>query len=277
MKDVTISKTPLWEIHIRSSLNKLSSSETKVAQYVLNMPKAVLNKNIRELAEAARVSEATVVRFFHRVGYTGLKKFKAALTQEYILNTGRIPDLRKLDESDTIENIKNKVFYGCIDALSDTMDVLDIKQLSQAVDALTAAPYVEVFGMGGAAAVARSALHSFRKLGIRINMTTSFNFEYLQMAHFNKGDVVLAISRSGETKDIVETVRIAKQKGAVIISISNIQESALSKLSDYCLVSTSGTYMLQGDSTYERIAQFAVLHALYAGVAMRKKKDVSDE
>ena len=157
-----------------------------------------------------------------------------------------------------------------MEALGDTLDLLDDAEFEKAVDVLARASYIEIFGIGGAAPAARSALHNFRKIGIRVNYTTSFNFEYMQPAHFDAGDVVIAISRSGETRDVVESVKIAKQKGAVVIGISDVGESSLSKLADYRLVATSRARMLSGDSIYERMAGIAVINALYAGVAMRK-------
>lgn len=270
MGKVNIAAIPLWEVQVRSSLNKLSASENRIADYVLNAPESVLSGTVRKLADSNGVSEATVVRFFHHIGYAGLKDFKIAISEERVLDRGRIPDDFALRPSDTMHDIKCKVFSGCMEALGDTLDLLDDAEFEKAVDVLARASYVEIFGIGGAAAAARSALHNFRKIGIRVNYTASFNFEYMQPAHFDAGDAVIAISRSGETRDVVESVKIAKQKGAVVIAISDIGESSLSKLADCRLVATSRVRMFSGDSIYERMAGIAVIHALYAGVAMRK-------
>ena len=103
-----------------------------------------------------------------------------------------------------------------------------------------------------------------------MSVTSDPNAAYLRMERFNPGDVVLAISSSGETAAILEAVRIAKEKGAFVISITNVQSSTLSGLSDCRLTSLCRTRMLPGDETYERVAQIAIIHALYAGVAMRQ-------
>ena len=277
---VNIVAIPLWEVQVRRSLNKLSASENRIADYVLNAPESVLSGSVRELAQNNGVSEATVVRFLHHIGYAGLKDFKIAISEERVLDRGRIPDDFALRPSDTMHDIKCKVFSGCMEALGDTLDLLDDAEFEKAVDVLARASYIEIFGIGGAAAAARSALHNFRKIGIRVNYTASFNFEHMQPAHFDAGDAVIAISRSGETRDVVESVKIAKQKGAVVIAISNIGESSLSKLADCRLVATSRARMFSGDSIYERMAGIAVIHALYAGVAIRKgtqKEHSADE
>ncbi len=263
---------PTWELRIRSSLGRLSGAEGRVAEYVLCSPEAALSGSVRQIADASRVSEATVVRFLHRAGFSGLKEFKAAMMQSRVVDRASSSENRRIDESDTIRAIKSKVFGGCIEALGDTLNVLDERELTRAIGALYRAPYVEVFGVGGSASVARSAVHSFRKIGLRMDVTTDFTVTYLRVERFNAGDVVLAISCSGETPEILEAAGIAKRKGAFIISITNAHESSLSRLSDCCLNSTCRTYMLPGDETYERVAQIAIIHALYAGVAMRQEK-----
>ncbi len=270
MNQVNITKNPSWELRIRSSMSQLSSSEQRVAEYVLRSPGEVCSSNIRDLAKSNGVSESTVVRFLRRAGYSGLKGLKTALTQDYLLDNCPGPSEVKLTGSDTVDVIKEKVFQGCVDALTDTMSVLDSEQLQKAIEAVDAAPYVEIFGIGGSASVARSALHCFRKLGMRVNFVSELDFSYLQAETFNQGDVVLAVSRSGETEPVIKAVSLAKEKGAFILSITNIQQSSLFRLSDCCLTSVCQSRMLPGDETYERVAQLAVVRTLYAGVAIRR-------
>lgn len=279
MQRVNITEVPLWEMRIRNAMNTLSESEGRVAEYILGAPEAMLGISVQRLAQASGVSEATVVRFFRRAGFAGLKDFKNIMIQERTRN-GRAPlASRRLDDSDTTRSIKKKVFWGCIDALVDTVSILDDEELARAIDVLSTAPYIEVFGIGGSASVARSALHNFRKIGLRMNIITDINFDYLRMERFSADDVVLAVSRSGETKEILDAVRIAKEKGIFVISITNARQSSLSKLSDCCLTSTSRNDMLTGDDTYEHVAQIAIIQALYAGITMRlnEAKEPSNE
>ena len=137
MEQVNIAAIPLWEVQVRSSLNKLSASENRIADYVLNAPESVLSGTVRTLADSNGVSEATVVRFLHHIGYAGLKDFKIAISEERVLDRGRIPDDFVLRPNDTIHDIKRKVFFGSMEALSDTLDLLDDTELEKAVDVLS--------------------------------------------------------------------------------------------------------------------------------------------
>jgi len=65
--------------------------------------------------------------------------------------------------------------------------------------------------------------------------------EFPNFNHFiNKNSVVLAISQSGETADVLESVKYAKQKGAKIISIVNVMGSSLVRDSDEFLLLNAG-------------------------------------
>lgn len=54
-----------------------------------------------------------------------------------------------------------------------------------------------------------------------------------------KGDVVIAISNSGETEELLYTVRTLKANGAKIIGVSRNYDSSLSQLSDVCLCTST--------------------------------------
>ena len=64
---------------ISDSMHALRKSELKVAEYVLKNPLKVIRMRIVDLAEEAKVSEPTVVRFCRGVGCKGFQDFKLAL------------------------------------------------------------------------------------------------------------------------------------------------------------------------------------------------------
>ena len=95
------------------------------------------------------------------------------------------------------------------EALQDTMDVLEDDQLKAAIDAMYHAKYIDIFGIGGSAAVGRCAQHNFRKIGIRVNVCSDINQHYLLAERFGPEDVVLGISLSGETEAVCDALERA--------------------------------------------------------------------
>lgn len=84
------------------------------------------------------------------------------------------------------------------------------------------------------AALASSYLFS-KHAHKHVNVVDAAEFEYYK--HFiTSKTLVVAISQSGETADVIEAVKTAKNKGAKIVSIVNVYGSTLMRLSDYAIL-----------------------------------------
>lgn len=258
------------EVRIRSNYNQLPSGERNVADVILSDIYAVLDYSIADLADASKTSKATVVRFCHHIGYHGLKDLKVAIAKSKTPTNSETPKNLNIANGDDIATIKDKVMYSSIQSLQDTMEFLNNDDLQKAIDILHESQYVEIFGVGGSAMVARMAHHYFRKLGIRVNLCTNPERDFYMTEPYAKGDVILAISVSGETESIVRAVSYAKSHGAYVISLTGVDNSTLKKLSDVCLPAMSRSSILPGDHSYFRLAQTGIINLLFAGVSAKK-------
>ncbi len=258
-------------------MNKLSISERKVAAFIVSEGNSILEMGISDIARKSGVSDATVVRLCRALGYKGLKELKIAIAQERQEEQPYVHESRAVSTADSPSALKKKVMLACMEAIQDTMDVLDDKQLEAAIDAMYSAKYIDIFGIGGSAAVARCAQHNFRKIGVRVNVCSDINQHYLLAERFSPGDVALGISLSGETEAVCNALERAASKGATTISITGNRNSRMSCTSDISLVSACSDQMMPGDHTYERSAQLGIIDILFAGVAMRIREEQSEE
>lgn len=88
-------------------------------------------------------------------------------------------------------------------------------------------------GCGTAAYAALSGTYLFSKIAKRhVNFTVGSEFGY-QVDFLKKGSLVLALSQSGETIDVIEAVKKAKEKGATIYALVNVIGSTLYRMADY--------------------------------------------
>lgn len=266
---VKITRTPSWEIKLRADFDKLSISERKVASCILSEYQNILQWGISDIARKSGVSDATVVRLCRTLGYKGLKELKIAIAQETPEERGIIDQERSVHTEDAPGELKKKVIYACMESLQDTMDILDDEQLGKAIEVMYQANYIDIFGIGGSAAIARCAQHNFRKIGVRINVSSDINQHYLLAERFNPGDVALGISLSGETEAVCSALERAALKGATTIGLTGNRNSRIARAAHICLISTCSGQMMPGDHTYERAAQLGIIDILFAGVAMK--------
>ena len=267
---MNIARASECEIRIRSSYDQLPVAGRKVADVILANIDRMLDYSLAELAFDSKVSEPTVVRFCHQIGYRGLKDLKISLAKASRSDT-RALDNANIEQGDDMAVVKQKVTHSILQSVQDTMSVLDDSDLKTAIDILRSSRYVEIFGVGGSAMVARLAQHNFRKLGMRINLCTDPERDFYMTERYSRDDVILAISVSGETESVLNAVKYAKSHGAMIISITGIGNSTLKKLSDVCLPALSRWDIIPGDHSYVRLSQTGIVNLLFAGICAKEQ------
>lgn len=267
MENNNVTQTPVWKIKIRSLTKNMGAAERSVAEYVLENPQNVVNQTITEIADGSGASEATVVRLCRHLGYKGFQGLKIAIAQEIV------PPIQAMYEgitmNDNVEEIKRKVFYGSIEALQDTINLVDNDQLEKAIDAIYNAKNIDIYGLGGSGCIAGDAKHKFLKIGIRASVFTDIHMQMLSASNLGPGDVALAISHSGAVKDIVETLHLAHKVGVTTICITHYAKSPITQVSDIKLYTTAREMMFRSDAMTSRIAQLAIIDSLYVGVGLK--------
>jgi len=258
---------------IRRSLDSLRNSEKKVAKCVLGDPEAVVSASITELAEKAGTSEPTVIRFCHRLGLGGYMELRLNLARD-------LPSANYIFENvsaaDSLAEIAGKILNAHREALSNTLNKLDLDDLEAAVCALQAARRIEFYGLGGSAIVARDAHHKFFRLGMPCVAYDDPHMQVMSAALLTPDDVVVVISHTGSTKDIIDSAKVARKAGAKIIGILGSENAPLSKVCDIALSVFSKEVALRLAPMTSRLVQLAVVDVLFVTVAMRDFSDTKE-
>ena len=250
----------------RAVMTKLRTSERKVAEYVLQHPESVIGKSITRLADDAGTSEPTVMRFCRKLGLSGYMDLKMNLARN-------LPSSRyiheNVNERDTVPQVFAKMFKSANQAFCRAMTQLDLTVLEKAATALAAAGKIEFYGVGGSGIVARDAHHKFFRLGIPCNAYDDPHMQIMSAALLHTGDVVVAISHTGSTRDIIEAVKLAKVNGATVIGITGEGKTPLGRLCQMVISVESEEAALRLAPMTSRLVQLAVMDVLFVSVAMR--------
>src|SRR5699024_8516190 len=86
-------------------------------------------------------------------------------------------------------------------------------------------------------------------------------------ANLTDADVVLGISNSGQTEDIIQSLSIAKDNGAKVISLTKFGKKPVSKLADCNLFAQSLESSIRSGAMSSRISMLNVVDILYIGIA----------
>lgn len=247
-------------LNIKVNYDKLSKAEKRIADFLIENPTNILPLYITELALTCGVSEATVVRFAKKFGFDGYQQLKIAIAQEH--------HTRPVNENITAEDAPYDIFTKvCEDiycSLEKTKKGLAAKALARCCDAILASDEIILLGLGNSAPIANDAAHKMLRLGLKAHPYTDNHMQVIATGHADSKTVVIGISHSGASTDIIEAMSIAKSCGATTVAITNFQKSPIESVSDVVLhtVSDETNYRILGLSS--RIAQLAIIDTIYS-------------
>lgn len=248
----------------------MGAAERKVADWIMKSPEAVVERSIIELAKLTGASEATIARFSRRLGYGGFGEMKISVARDTATESKVIHE--NVNKSDSCLEIFGKVVSGIDETLMHTRSILDSEQLQLAAESIHNARKVLVVGLGASASVAMDAAHKFLREGIDCTFSSDNHMQIILASHLCEKDVVLAITHSGASKDIIETMELAKSCGARTISVSNYGKTPVERYSDICLHTASDETQFRTLALSSRIAQLAIIDTMYLYIAMRRDK-----
>jgi RpiR family carbohydrate utilization transcriptional regulator len=252
---------------VQSQVAALRPSERAVAAYVLRHPNLVIDLSLPEVAAKAGVSQPTVARFCNAMGFSGYREFKLRLAQS--LANG-VPFVhRDVSMQDTAADVGAKVFDRAISALVAARNHLDPAAIERAVELLSRAKRIEFYGAGNSGIVAFDAQHKFFRLGAPTVAYSDPHVHVMAASLLGKGDVVVAISGTGASSDVVHSVEVAREAGAEVVAIT-ASNSALARLASVALLADVPEDLDVYAPMTSRLVHLAIIDVLAVGVAIKR-------
>ncbi|HJN94650.1 MAG TPA: SIS domain-containing protein [Gammaproteobacteria bacterium] len=253
---------------IKDNRAELRKSEAKVADFVLANANGVINMRIVDLAAHSEVSEPTVIRFCRALGFDGFQSFKLQLAQQ--LGLGSVYTQFAIDDDDTVADLCYKVFDTTVGSLLTVRDELDPHILEQAINTISSARRVEFYGFGASGSVAADAQHKFFRLQLSTAALTDPHIQHMSAISLGNDDVVVAISQSGQTRALLQSVNLAKEAGATVIGLTP-ENTPLSEICSIPIYVNMEEDMQAFTPVSSRIAHLVVIDVLAMGVAQHRK------
>ncbi|KWZ41994.1 transcriptional regulator [Burkholderia savannae] len=252
---------------------QLRPSERKLADFVLAAPREVLDLSMIELAARAGASQPTIARFCQALGCSGFREFKIRLAQSVAPGVASV--YRDVEPDERAPGIIGKVFDRTIGALIEVRNSLSATSVADAIELLTRASRIEFYGAGGSGIAAQDIQHKFFRLGVPSVAYSDPHTFSMSAALLGANDVVVAISNTGRTRDIVDAARAARACGAKVISITH-SHSPLAQLSTVSLASNVAEETDVFSPMTSRMSHLAIGDILAVGVALRRGPELVD-
>ncbi len=262
--------TNILEWQITRNYRKLRPSERKVADYLLQCEEELDDLSLTELAEKAKVSQPTVLRFAKGMGYEGFKELKSAILEERIRKKVEKEEIIPLygfpvEKKDVLTDIPSKVIGTTIHVMQETLKSISLKEYAKAIKLITNADNIVVYGVENSLCTVNDLVTKLLYLGLKCYSYNDYYLQNISACNLGNKDVAIGISYSGNSRNTVEVMRAAKKSGASTIVITNFENAPISKYADV-QICTSTDQFLYGDAIFSRSSQLAIIDMLYMGV-----------
>jgi RpiR family carbohydrate utilization transcriptional regulator len=248
-----------------------------VAMEILENPEEVQSLSITELANRAGVADSTVSRFLREMNLDGYNSLRLGIAQAIYSKSNATEPTNSswvyegVLEGDTLAQIMEKILYGSNNSLERTKDRINPVVISSLVDRIYEAPSVYFSAMGSSATSAESAMMRFVRAGKKCHFFRDQSVQSMGAATLKEGDLLVAISDSGDSIPVISSSNIAKNHGASVAVLTSNPDSPLAALADYLLLtgSTVANSDVYGESVTSKWGQLFAIDVLYATYATR--------
>lgn len=258
----------------------LSPVEQVIATYFMKHTDELTSQPILLVAQQCGTSKSAVVRLCKRLGFIGYKDFLTSLSAELALRQkDLLQEYSDVYPDHSVGKICAIVTQNHIQALESTLRLIDIKSVEQAVQAIGKTTRLDFYGVGNSGIVADDAELKFRRIGYMTYSATDKHRMVIAAATLQRGDVAFFFSYYGTTKDILDTLEIAKTQGATTIAITCKRDSPLHEKADIVLTTASTESLTRSGAMTSRITMLSVLDMVFTAVSSinyKKFKKVLD-
>lgn len=256
---------------------KVTKSDKILIEYIKNNIEDVFYKPISQIAKESNIGEATITRFSKKMGFSSLQDFKVTLAQEISsLSKSRNIINSNIENNEPVIDTAKKLLATNISTLESTVDIINGSEIHKSAQLIINAKRIYFIGIGYSGIIAQDSNYKFMRIGLNCLSFDSSHTMIMMASIMQKGDLVIAISHSGETEEIIKTVEMAKQNEVDIISITKKKESSLKSTSDIHLEYISEETLLETGSISSKLAQIFLIDLIYTQVVKEKFNEAID-
>lgn len=255
--------------------SELTAKEKKISKYILQHLDKIVYMNTYQIADKCKVSQASVVRFAKKLGYSGFPEFKISFGRDM----GRRDVEEKINfiyediqETDELDDLIKKIAYANSNIIQDTYSILDTNTVKEAVEIIKNARKIFILGAGYSGIVAKDFHYKLGELGMNSICEADYHIQLASISTLNESDVIFVISQGGKTVDIYNLVKEAKKRKAKIISVTQMSSNPIRDLADIKISTIMEKNNFRSTALSSRIAQLTIIDIIYVALITENKE-----
>ncbi|PNV60621.1 MurR/RpiR family transcriptional regulator [Clostridium sp. chh4-2] len=274
---------------IQSVYAKLRPSEKLVADFLLLHMEEAEEYSLVRLCGEAGVSQPTVIRFCKALSYDGYRDFREELLKENAqrktvgeMEVHPLFGLR-ISEGDRLEEVPKKAVLSAMELMEKSLKYISASDLEKTVKTVKNARVIDIYGVENSNTACFDLLNKLLYLGLNARFFSDSYLQHICAGHLTREDTAIAISYKGRSRQTVESLRLAKESGAITIAITSDRNSPILAYADIPICLGEEPSEVYGNAIFSRTTQVAFVDMLYVGLILSdykyfiKKLDISSK
>ena len=238
----------------------LPRSEKAVASYLIEHINDIAQLSLNIISIEAKTSKPTVTRLCKRLGYSGFIDLRNNARSQ--LTSVLAPLKINSEPVSAMYQLMKKIISKNQNTMQNTLALIS-SDYDQAAESIINARCVHMFGNGDAIIPCEFFRIKLLKIGKSCSVYNDQDLQLFCAAATQPGDVVIAVSHTGRSRSVVESIRIVRERGIRTIAITATQKAPLLRYCDITLLAGTIDNSVDGDVISRRIAEQLILETLY--------------
>ncbi|EKN3402161.1 MurR/RpiR family transcriptional regulator [Yersinia enterocolitica] len=263
-------------LRIRQLYPTLAQNDRKLADFLLTNPEQARHLSSQKLAQQTGVSQSAVVKFAQKLGYKGFPALKQALSEIVAAPEQAVTLHNQILSTDSLKTVSEKLLAEKAAALRATLDINSEQRLTDALDMLRSARRVILTGLGASGLVAKDLAYKLLKIGVMAVSETDMHAQLAAVQALDSRDLLLAISFSGERREINLAAEEAQRCGAKVLALTSFTPNSLQQRADHCLYTISEEPAIRSAAISSSTAQYALTDLLFMAMIQQDLESAQD-
>lgn len=263
-------------LRIRQLYPTLAQNDRKLADFLLTNPEQARHLSSQKLAQQTGVSQSAVVKFAQKLGYKGFPALKQALSEIVAAPEQAVTLHNQILSTDSLKTVGEKLLAEKAAALRATLDINSEQRLTDALDMLRSARRIILTGLGASGLVAKDLAYKLLKIGVMAVSETDMHAQLAAVQALDSRDLLLAISFSGERREINLAAEEAQRCGAKVLALTSFTPNSLQQRADHCLYTISEEPAIRSAAISSSTAQYALTDLLFMAMIQQDLESAQD-
>ena len=246
-------------LNIQAKYNALTQKEKELVDHLLKNKNQINNISITDLSKEIGISPSTITRFAKKVDCESFVDLKMKLNS--LKN-----EVKHSKSDDVFTSVHN--YYR--ETINSAKALLTNESIHYLVNEIINSKNIYIYGIGSSGLSGQEMMQRLLRMGFNVHCITDSHMMIINSAIVSKNDLVIGLSISGETKEVINALKVCNRNGAKTIGISGSKEGAMGKVVDELIVVPNTSFI--GNDTFIN-TQFPTMY-LFDLISMQLLNDV---